>query len=128
MHIAVMEEYIPTVGAILFNPPLYGLSSQYDIYKFIKLESVDTLDANGRSALFYAIAKYNPSITGLLVNAGANLNLRDNEGFMSIDMIDFSFETSTGPWGKWFFNLLVSNGAKLGKSITVKHTKHLKGT
>ena len=126
MHIAVMEEYIPTVGAILFNPPLYGLSSQCDVHKFIKLESVDTLDANGRSALFYAIAKYNPSITGLLANAGANLNLRDNEGFMSIDMIDFSFETSTGPWGKWFFNLLVSNGAKLGKSIAAKHTKHLK--
>ena len=53
-----------------FNPPLYGLSSQCDVHKFIKLESVDTLDANGRSALFYAIAKYNPSIIQVTCKRG----------------------------------------------------------
>ncbi len=125
LHIAVMEEYIPIIGAILFNPPLYGLSSEHSLHNFIMAEYINVIDTSGRTAFFYAVTNYNPSITGLLANAGADLNLKDNEEVTCIDMIDYNYETSIGPWGKYFYNLLISNGVQLSpKSTSGKHKKY----
>lgn len=54
------------------------------VKKLIKNVNIDYKDKNHKTAIFYAIENQNLELVKLLVECGANLNMRDDRGLMPI--------------------------------------------
>ncbi|MDT0557246.1 ankyrin repeat domain-containing protein [Ichthyenterobacterium sp. W332] len=83
-------------GSSKFGTPLMAaVYKNYDAIVKVLLErkvKVNTVDANGTSALHYAVINRNEIIVKYLVNYGANVLLKDNRGKTALDYAKISGE------------------------------------
>ncbi len=113
LHIAVVQKHITILGFMLFTPAIAGVATAWMSRGSGAICTIDPLDKYGRTPMFYAAAAYDATTLAILANAGGDLNTEDESGARMIQNIKADYETSTGKWGLWLLELLISNGTQL---------------